>query len=108
MWRFLRRLSLTPYPQTLYFGGHKVKLDADGQVISEVSDELLKVFTDSPAWAYTPAASEPEETTTVVVADDSLEAGGCDIMEPETKSAPAPKKTSTRSRRKTTKSKAKD
>jgi hypothetical protein len=104
MWQYNRRISLTPHAQTVVFAGHQVKIDANGQVISEVGPELAQIFEASGAWKLTPS-TEPEVITKAVVADVSLEGVECDIL-PETKTR---SKAASRSRRKSPKtSKAKD
>jgi len=100
MWRYTRRLSLTPRPMTLRFSNHVVKLDADGVVISEVSDALRRQLEVNPTFIYEakpepapeakPAKVEPKAQAIKVDAE-------CDTIE---KPKSSRKRASSRSRRK--------
>lgn len=97
MWQYTRRVSLTPHAQTLVFAGHKVMIDADGQVISEVTPALMDLFKSSSAWKHSPSKA-PEMITKAVMPEVALDGEDCDIL-PETK----PRSTTSRSRRKSPK-----
>ena len=100
MWRYTRRLSLTDRPMTLRFSNHVVKLNADGVVISEVSDALRQQFEVNSAFIYE-AKSEPKPVAEPAKVEPQVEAikekADCDTIE---KPKSSRKRASSRSRRK--------
>ena len=85
MWIYRRRLSIHPRENTVSFAGERLRVAADGRILSPISDELEAKIRRAPhVFAFDPSRKAPEsQPEPAPVAKAVVE-----ISSPEDKSSP--------------------
>ena len=67
MWKYLIRLSIHPRATAISFGGQRIEIDANGWVLTSISDELALKMRNAPHVFSYDASVKPSKKEEKVV-----------------------------------------
>ena len=67
MWTYTRKLSLTPRKATIVKKGYTFQLNTKGELISELTPEMLEIVKSDPVWVWSgPPQEQPQVQPTLL------------------------------------------